>query len=334
MILKKLLIIDGSFMLHRGLKQQHIFDLRNSNLERTGGIYTFLNSLQKEIKINSDYFPIICWDNGLSSRRLSLYDNYKKHRDKIEDPEHKPFSEMTDDELDEDYVYNYKLQRKKLIKILNNFGIPSLLFKHTEGDDLMYWLSKHCNKSIVITDDKDLLQLVNETCSVRQPMKDRIINKDNFESMIGISTVDDFIKIKALLGDSSDNIPSACFRIGEKTALNCLKTYEALVNEEKIDILNDVDKLKDFCKSHEIPFKSAYCNFDKERYLTNIELVDLRKIQNEEINEDAIYDSIKNVYKSGNIKNVLELLNFYEIKTVNTNIIFESLVMNKYNIKD
>lgn len=334
MKLKKLLIFDGSFLLHRQLKQQNMFDLRSSNLERTGGIYGFFNSLQKELKLNSNYFPIICWDDGQSNRRLELYDNYKKHRDHIEDPEHKPFSQMTDDELDEDYVYNYKLQRKKIIEILNAFGIPSLMFKHTEGDDLMYWLSKHCDKSVVITDDKDLLQLVTEKCNVRQPMKDRIVNIDNFKELIGIDTIDEFIKTKALLGDGSDNIPSACFRVGEKTAHDCLNVYENIVENNKLDILNNESELKKYCTENNLPFKKAFCNFDDTQYKINLELVDLRRIKEDELSEQLIYDSIRKVYKEKDVKKTLELFKRYEIMTVNTNVIFESVVMTKHNIKD
>ena len=109
MILNKICIFDGSYLLHRQLKQTNLFELRNSELERTGGIYGFLNSFQKEIKHNKEYFPIVCWDDGVSDRRLALYNNYKKHEDKLNDPDRKPFNLMTEDELDEDYVYNYKL---------------------------------------------------------------------------------------------------------------------------------------------------------------------------------------------------------------------------------
>lgn len=334
MILKNLLIIDGSYFLHRALKQEHLFELRNSNLERTGGIYGFLQILQKEIRINENYYPVICWDDGQSDRRLALYDNYKKHRDKLEDPENKPFNQMTNEELDKDYVYNYKLQRKKLIEILNSFGIPSLLFKHTEGDDLMYWLSKHCSKSKVLTDDRDLLQLLSETCKLRQPMKDTTWTLDSFLKEHEFESINDFVRIKALTGDASDNIPTACFKVGEKTAPKFLKLYDELVRQDKLDIINDEDKLKNWCKENDFKFKKAYCNFELNRFLTNIELVDLTRIHDDEIDEQGIYEKIRKVYKNKDIKLPLELLNKYEIKTVNTNIIFESLILSRHNIKD
>lgn len=334
MNLKNIAILDGSFMLHRNLKMPNLWEMRNSNLERTGGIYGFINSLQKEIKILNNYFPIVCWDDGQSDRRLSIDDNYKKHREKLEDPNNIPFSEMTDAELDEDYVYNYKLQRKKLIQLLNTFGIPSLLFRHTEGDDLMYWLAHHCEKSKVITDDRDLLQLVTENCKVRQPMKDRIIDLDKLHSEYNVDSVDEFIRIKAMLGDGSDNIPSACKGVGDKSVKEFFILYNLLKNDNKIDIINDESLLKDYCKLKEVKYKKAYTNFNENRYLNNLELVDLRKIKNEEFDENGIYESIRRIYKNGNMKKAIELLNLYEIKTINVNVIFEALILSKHNIND
>lgn len=333
MVLKNIAIIDGSFFLHRNLKQQNLWELRNSELERTGGIMGFLNTFQKELKLLNNYFPIVCWDDGQSDRRLSLYDNYKKHRDHIEDPDRKPFNEMTKDELDEDYVYNYKLQRKKLIGVLNSFGIPSLFFKHTEGDDLMWWLSNHCEKCIVLTDDRDLLQLLSEKCKVRQPMHDRTYTLESYLKENDFDNINDFIKQKALLGDGSDNIPSACKGVGEKTTKMFFETYDKLKELNCFDIIHDEKLLKKFCNDNDLTYRKAYTNFDETQYLLNLELVDLSKIQDSELNDEAIYDAIKRTYKNNDVMAPVHLLNRYEIKTVNTNVIFEKLVMTRFNIK-
>lgn len=334
--LKNILIYDGSYFLHRSLKQPNLWDLRNSNLERTGGIYGFLNIFKKELNIFGNYFPIICWDNGQSDRRLEIYDNYKKHKEKIDDPDRKEFAEMTEEELDEDYVYNYKIQRKKVIELMRSFGIPNLIFYHTEGDDLMYWLSKHCNKSIVFTDDGDLLQLLSDNCKVRRPMHDTTITLNQFLSNNNYSSIYDFIKQKAICGDASDNIPGACYQIGEKTCQDFLKLYENLKATNNLGILYNEDKkiLKDYCKNNNFKYRSAYFNFDEAKYKKNLELVDLNKIQDYEINPDKIYEEIKNNYKKTDIKKTFDLLNKYEIKTINVNSIFETIIMSRHNIID
>lgn len=335
MILKKLLIVDGSYVLHRCMKQENLFELRNKDLERTGGIYGALNILKKEITINNLYgYPIVCWDDGQSDRRLAIYDNYKKHRDHIEDPDRKPFNMMTSKELDEDYVYQYKLQRKKLIELLNSFGIPNLMFRHTEGDDLMYWLSKHCEKCKVLTDDADLLQLLSDTCQVRRPMHDTTVKLNSFLEEKGFTSINDFIRQKALLGDGSDNIPSACFKVGEKTCGDFFKVYDSLIESNNIGIINDEDKLRAYCKEKDFKFKKAYCNFDNNQYLNNLELVDLNKIKDDEIDENGIYEAIRKVYKTTDLSKPMQLLEKYEIRTVNTNVIFEALIMTRHNIKE
>lgn len=330
---KNIAIFDGSYFLHRSLKQLNLWDLRNSELERTGGIYGFLQTFQKELKLLNNYFPIVCWDDGQSDRRLALYDNYKKHRDHIEDPDRKPFAEMTNEELDEDYVYNYKLQRKKLIGILNSFGIPSLFFKHTEGDDLMWWLSKHCEKCIVLTDDRDLLQLLNVNCKIKQPMHNKMYTLESFLSENNFNNIYEFVQQKALLGDGSDNIPSACKGVGEKTTKGFFEVYNKLKEMDNIELIHNESELKTFCNTNNLIYRKAFTNFNETQYLINLELVDLSKIQDNEINADAIYDAIERVYKNSDVMAPVHLLNRYEIKTVNTNVIFEKLVMTRFNIK-
>lgn len=332
--LKKLVIIDGSYFMHRSLKQKNLWELRNSNLERTGGIFGFLNILQKELKINNFGYPIVTWDDGQSDRRLKLDENYKRHKEKMEDPDYKPLHLMTDSELDEDYVYNYKLQRKKLIEILRAFGIPCLLFRHTEGDDLMYWLSKHCEKSVVLTDDRDLLQLVSETCKVRRPMANEEFDLPKLLATYEIESTYDFVRRKALCGDGSDNIPGACFRVGEKSANEFFKLYDLIKADDKFDLFSDEKNLSKYCKEHNIKFKKAYCNFDKLRFDINMGLVDLDNIRPYELSEKLIYEQIKDTYKSHDLKKVMELLKKYEMNSINVNSIFECLAMTRFNIKE
>ena len=330
----KICVIDGSYMLHRGLKQQHIFNMKSSTLERTGGLYTFLNILQKEMKLLGDYFPIVCFDDGLSKRRLDIDENYKKHKEKQSDETFIPFNMMTQEELDIDYVYNYKLQRKKLIELLNAFGIPTLLYRNTEGDDLMYWLVKHSKKSKIITDDKDLLQMLSETCRVRQPMKDKLVDMNTFLKENNFDNIDEFIKVKSFCGDGSDNIPGCCFRVGEKSAQACIKLYESIRNENNMQLFKDEKLLKEYCIDRNIPFKKAYCNFDEDRYTRNLKLIDLKQIKDNEFNDEMIYNSIRRVYKNNDVHKPMQLLKKYEINTVNITIIFEFIMSTRHNIKE
>lgn len=335
MKLDKILIVDGSYMLHRGLKQENIFNLRNSYGMRTGGVYAFLQMLQKELNRNiTNYFPIVCWDDGLSSRRLAVYDNYKKHRDHLEDPSRKLPSQMTDEELDEDYVYNYHQQRSLIIETLNNIGIPSLLFRHTEGDDLMKWLVEHSEKSIIISDDKDMVQLLSPTCKIRQPMKDRVLVYDTFMSENEFTDIQEFINEKCVLGDSSDNIPSSCKGVGEKSVKDLLKFVNLV---EGFTPNDDDDKIKEYktlAESHGFKFKKAFLNFNNTQFLKNIELIDLKKVKDSEYKHEAIYERISTIYKNENLKGLFSKLHELEIRNIDITGLCESVAMSKVNVKE
>jgi hypothetical protein len=98
-------------------------------------------------------------------------------------------------------------------------------------------------------------------------------------------------------------------------------------------LFKDEKALKEFCKTNDIKFRAAYCNFDENQFLNNLELVDLRKIKDDEIPENEIYEAVKKVYKNSDVSVPMKLLNKYEIRTINVNIIFEALIMSRHNIK-
>ena len=68
----KVLIIDGSYLLHRQLHQPRVSDLEN------GGVFGFLRSISKEIHNSKGFFPIVAFDHGLSKRRVEIDPYYKK----------------------------------------------------------------------------------------------------------------------------------------------------------------------------------------------------------------------------------------------------------------
>ena len=193
--LNKVLIIDGSYMIHRALKVQELWDLKaKSTGLRTGGIFGFLRSLNYEFK-GYDYYPVVTWDSGLAQRRVEVYDKYKKHHLRTADrllhqcsneadlsikleetfQDESTLNEVirsvrdtlsagrieTMNKLDEDdYRAQYRRQRDILITILHALGVPSIKINGWEGDDLMVLLTRLSKESIVMTDDKDLIQLI------------------------------------------------------------------------------------------------------------------------------------------------------------------------------
>ena len=82
--LNKVLIVDGSYALHRALHVPGLQDLCTSTGVKSGGVYGFFKILQSEIKKLPGYFPIVCWDKGLSQRRIDIYQDYKNHLNRLE----------------------------------------------------------------------------------------------------------------------------------------------------------------------------------------------------------------------------------------------------------
>lgn len=216
MDLSKILEVDGSYLIHRALHVSSIYNLTNSKGEGTGGIFQFLRSLNSEMRNYPGYFPIVCWDNGLADRRVSLYPNYKCHEDRLlESAELKRLG--AEPEIDE-YLVQYRAQREKVMEILGYLGIPSLVFKHWEGDDLLYILSRMFEDTIVLTDDRDLIQLLSPNTRIARPMAGELLEYYSYQKDHNDPDMKKFVIIKCICGDGSDNIPSCAKGVGEGTA--------------------------------------------------------------------------------------------------------------------
>lgn len=313
---ERLMIVDGSHLLHRSICEPHLWEMKNSDGQRTGGIFGTLQSLQKETSLYQ-YYPVVVYDGHLSQRRLNLYDNYKRNAEKQLLTENvNQMSEL--EQLKREQKYEYNQQREILKVLLPNFGIPVIHLSDWEGDDIIYILTQLTKDSIVLSDDKDLLQLVcdesNRKCCVKRGMRNEFIDMNWFKD--NDLTIDDFIARKAIVGDPSDNIPSACFQVGEKTASALIELYtksKAMVggfpkNEKELD---------EKCKTIGISKRKAYLNFNEEQFITNIKLTDLRYVQNE-ITSDLIItlnESITENIGYTNISNINQILSTLDIQT-------------------
>ena len=273
-LFNKVLIIDGSYLLHRQLHQPNIKELDN------GGVFGFIRSISKEIHNSSNFFPVVVFDHGLSQRRISADLYYKKANER--DTEEKL---VTSNDIDDEYIKQYRTQRSKLYEILPYVGIPTIMYEGWEGDDLIYLLSNISKQSIISTDDRDMLQLVSETCTIRRPMANenwtmqKLVEsgyKDNF----------DFVICKSILGDKSDNIPSSCKGVGDKYVQSLSKLIRGFSDNRDLNSWKNIDRFpKDIetmqmlCNKINVEFRKAYINFDFNRFITNVELIDLHLVK-------------------------------------------------------
>lgn len=312
----RLLIFDGSHALHRNLSEPHLWEMKNTNGQRTGGVYGTLQTILKESS-TYNYFPVVVFDGSLSKRRLDIHPNYKRYLEKKALYESK--ENLTEAQLFElEYRREYNTQREILKQLLPAFGIPTIHLDNWEGDDIIYILTKLSKDSIVVSDDKDLLQLICEDedrrCRVRRGMRDEFwdINTLKEKNM----DTREFIACKAICGDESDNIPSACLQVGEKTAPGLYKLYQCTLGTE---FPKDEKQLVESCKKYNISKRTAYLNFNENQFLNNLLLMDLSLVDQDVENDSQVLYSISNVinkqYNNTDTNTIIKLLNDLNIKS-------------------
>ncbi len=211
---KKLVVIDGKSVFYRGYYAMP--NLATKEGKPTGGVFGFATMALEVIKRLKPDYVAVAWDKPKTNirRRLALYPEYKAGRK----PAPPDFYE----------------QVPILHELLQAFGWPLYELDDYEADDIMGTLAVQASakniETLLVTSDMDMLQLVNDTVHV-YALKTGLSNIElyspaSFEAKYGI-TVDQFLDLKSLKGDSSDNIPGVP-GIGEKGALDLLKTYHTL----------------------------------------------------------------------------------------------------------
>ncbi len=212
--MKRLVVIDGKSVFYRGYYAMP--GLSMSDGTPTGGVYGFA-SLALEIikKLEPDYVAV-AWDKkGTSIRkRLEILPTYKAGRKKPP----------------EDFFTQIPL----LNEMLDAFNWPLVEIDDYEADDIMGGLAEQATakgiETCLITSDLDMLQLVGPLTHVYALKKGftdiEQFSVEYFEEKYGIA-VSQFLDLKSLKGDSSDNIPGVP-GIGEKTAIQLLQEYKTL----------------------------------------------------------------------------------------------------------
>ena len=212
--MKKLVIIDGKSVFYRGY-----YAMGNLSLEDgtpTGGVYGFA-SLAFEVirKLKPDYV-VVAWDKkGTSTaKRSAIYPEYKAGRKKAPD--------------------DFYEQIPLLKDLLKTLGWPLFETDGYEADDILGTLAVQANKlgieANLITSDLDMLQLIDENTKVfamKRGFSDiEEFDLEYFENKYGLKQ-SQFLDLKALQGDSSDNIPGVP-GIGPKTATQLLQEFFTL----------------------------------------------------------------------------------------------------------
>ena len=213
---EKIVLIDGHSILNRAF--YGLPDLTNAEGLHTNAIYGFLNILFKILEEENTQYLIVTFDVHAPTFRHKMYDQYKGTR--------KPMAE------------ELRQQVPVLKEVLKAMQIEILEKEGWEADDLLGTISRLCEEKgldvSIISGDRDTLQLATEHVKIRIPKtkqgKTEIEDyyADDVKEKYGV-TPEEFIDVKALMGDASDNIPGVP-GIGEKTATKIIQEYKTIEN--------------------------------------------------------------------------------------------------------
>lgn len=181
-------------------------NLKTSTGIPTGVTYTTTRMLKALLsKIPDVARVIVAWDRQPSWREES-FPEYKANR---RDREYSP-----DD--------TYLQQRDQLKRILPLMGVDQISAQGYEADDVAGDFVRRNEDVVLVSNDDDWLQLVGPTVSLFQPRKKDLVTFENFDTVSGCATPEEFVKVKALMGDAGDNVPGAV-GIGKATAIKFLR---------------------------------------------------------------------------------------------------------------
>ncbi|MCP3030546.1 DNA polymerase I [Halobacillus sp. A1] len=231
---EKIVLIDGNSIAYRAFFALPL--LNNDKGVYTNAVYGFTTMLLKILEEDNPDRILVAFDAGKTTFRHSTYSEYKGGRQK------------TPSELSEQFPV--------LKELLDAFDIRYYQLDQYEADDIIGTLATQAEKEKfevkVISGDKDLLQLVSDHVKVSLTKKG-ITNVETYdppfmEEKMGIRP-DQVIDLKALMGDSSDNIPGVP-GVGEKTAVKLLTQFDTLSNV--FENLTEVSgkKLKEKLENH------------------------------------------------------------------------------------
>jgi DNA polymerase-1 len=214
--MRTFVLIDGNAMIHRAYHAMPA--LTNADGKTVNAVYGFFAMLLNILGDIKPEYLVVCFDRSKPTIRQSMYAGYHAHRPKMADDLHE--------------------QIEVLDRLLETLKVRTYALDGFEGDDLIGTLATKIPQElpdaevIIVTGDRDLLQLVNDNVRVLMPItgltKTALFNAKAVEEKYGVHPRQ-FIDYKALIGDASDGYPGVA-GIGPKTASQLLQQYQTFEN--------------------------------------------------------------------------------------------------------
>jgi len=234
---KTLYMIDGSAYIYRAYHA--IQSLTNSKGLPTNAAFGFTRMLLKLIEERAPEYLAMFFDAKGPTFRHEMYKEYKANRPPMPD--------------------DLSIQIPYIKDITKGFNIPIIEMPGYEADDLIGTLSQVAEKAgfnvVMVTGDKDFMQLVTGKATIWDPMKEKTIDADVIRTTYGVEPCQ-MIDVMGLSGDTADNIPGVP-GIGQKTALSLIKTYKSMKQlYEQIDTIKKKKQHENLVKYKDQAFLS------------------------------------------------------------------------------
>ncbi|MEG0826241.1 MAG: DNA polymerase I [Bacilli bacterium] len=308
--MEKIILVDGNNLLFRSYYATAYNGnfMKNSKDFPTNALFGFTNMMNKIILEEKPTHIIVAFDKGKTFRH-ELYKEYKGER--IETPQ------------------ELKIQFPIAKQLLEAMGIKWYEIDNYEADDIIGTFAKYCDLEpnfigTIISSDKDLLQLISKDIDIKLlKQKDYIrYNETSFIEEYKINPIN-IVDLKALMGDSSDNIPGVK-GVGEKTALKLLQEYKTLDN-----IYNNIDKISGKLKEKLTTYKNdAYFSYTLATIVKDVPMtINIKDIIYKGINSKKLTSLYEELEFYSFIKKDQEIIHKDNDFTIITNI-------NEIDIKD
>ena len=303
-MVKKLILIDGNNLMFRSYYATAYSGnmMKNSKGMPTNALFGFVSMINKIINEENPKYIAVAFDIGKNFRK-EQYDFYKEGR------------QQTPDEL--------KLQMPIARKILDAMNIKHFELEPYEADDIIGTIVKMTEEdkdfaSVIVSSDKDLLQLISEETEVKL-LKQTGFIRYNYKTFVDDYKIEPIriIDLKALMGDSSDNIPGVK-GIGEKTALKLLQEYKSLENlYDNVESITGKTKEK-LINDKENAFMSKKIATIYRDVPLNIDLEDLKFDLKDDTKLKEVYNELEfySLLKSTNVKKEEVKIEYKEITSI------------------
>ena len=205
---KTLYLIDGSAYIYRSFHA--LPPLTNAEGLPTNAILGFTNII---VKMMNDFAPthaVICFDAKGPTFRHEMFEAYKANRPPMAD--------------------ELRVQLPFVRRVAEAYRIPTMERQGLEADDIIGTLARKGEAAgfhvVIVSGDKDFMQLVSETCVISDPARDVYFDRDAVKEKLGVWP-EQVVDIMALTGDTSDNVPGVP-GIGKKTAPDLINQFGSL----------------------------------------------------------------------------------------------------------